>query len=139
MKFVGSEVPRAVYPRIPTNIQYPKLKMRKGVRSQVPKHVGLTNAEKKKQVLGIRNEKIKQVAMLKDLKTKLQAHKKSIDKLKVEQAKLEKKRKLELAEVNRRRARIIKEIKWMKSYKKKTGSWPEDKWYKDISKKKWRR
>ena len=31
MKFVGSEVPRAVYPRIPTNIQYPKLKMRKGV------------------------------------------------------------------------------------------------------------
>ena len=124
MKFVGSEVPRAVYPRI---------------SSQVPKHVGLTNAEKKKQVLGIRNEKIKQVAMLKDLKTKLQAHKKSIDKLKVEQAKLEKKRKLELAEVNRRRARIIKEIKWMKSYKKKTGSWPEDKWYKDISKKKWRR
>ena len=130
MKFVGSEVPRAVYPRI---------------RSQVPKHVGLTkgkawtNAEKKKQVLGIRNEKIKQVAMLKDLKTKLQAHKKSIDKLKVEQEKLEKKSKLELAEVNRSRARIIKEIKWMKSYKKKTGSWPEDKWYKDISKKKWRR
>jgi hypothetical protein len=74
----------------------------------------------------------KDLAMLKDLKTKLHAHKTSMDKLKAQQAVLEVKKR------NMERARLLKEVKWMKSYKKKTGSWPEDKWYKEISKKKWR-
>jgi hypothetical protein len=63
--------------------------------------------------------------ILKQTKKKLEMHKKAIDANK--RAMAVNKRAMEIA-------RFKREINWVKSYKKKTGVWPEDSFYKDLSK-----